>query len=139
MIAEVVLDTNILVYAVSRATEDLAKSNIALELIDTKIVGLSGQILQEFYNVVTKKNRVVISTDDALDWIESFEEFPIVPIDASLVRRGAELSSRFQISYRDAALVAAAQALQAAVLYTEDLNHNELYGDVRVINPFRAH
>jgi predicted nucleic acid-binding protein len=138
MIAEVVLDTNVLVYAVSRAADDVAKRRIALELIETHNVGLSGQILQEFFVVVTKKNRRVLSADDALDWIESFEDFPIVPIDASLVRRGAELSARYQISYWDGAVVAAAQALQAATLYTEDLNHNQLYGDVRVVNPFRS-
>ena len=132
------LDTNVLVYAVSRAADDVAKRRIALELIETHNVGLSGQILQEFFVVVTKKNRRVLSADDALDWIESFEDFPIVPIDASLVRRGAELSARYQISYWDGAVVAAAQALQAATLYTEDLNHNQVYGDVRVVNPFRA-
>jgi predicted nucleic acid-binding protein len=137
MIAEVVLDTNVLVYAVSRAADDVAKRKIALELIETRSVGLSGQILQEFFVVVTKKTRRVLSADDALDWIESFEDFPIVPIDASLVRRGAELSERYQISYWDGAVVAAAQALQAVTLYTEDLNHNQLYGDVRVVNPFR--
>jgi predicted nucleic acid-binding protein len=138
MIAEVVLDTNVLVYAVSGAVDDAAKRRIALELIDTRDIGLSGQILQEFFVTVTKKNRRAMSPDDALDWIESFEDFPIVPIDASLVRRGAELSARYQISYWDGAVIAAAQALQAATLYTEDLNHNQLYGDVRVVNPFRA-
>jgi predicted nucleic acid-binding protein len=138
MIAEVVLDTNVLVYAVSGAVDDAAKRKIALDLIDTRDIGLSGQILQEFFVTVTKKNRRAMSPDDALDWIESFEDFPIVPIDASLVRRGAELSARYQISYWDGAVIAAAQALQAATLYTEDLNHNQLYGDVRVVNPFRT-
>jgi predicted nucleic acid-binding protein len=137
MIADVVLDTNILVYAVSAATDEVRKRTIALGLIDTFDIGLSGQILQEFFVTVTKKNRRVLSPDDALDWIESFEDFPIVPIDASLVRRGAELSARYQISYWDAAVIAAAHALQASTVYTEDLNHGQLYGDVQVINPFR--
>jgi predicted nucleic acid-binding protein len=137
MIAEVVLDTNVLVYAVSIAVDDAAKRKVALELIDTRDIGLSGQILQEFFVTVTKKNRRAMSAEDALDWIESFEDFPIVPIDASLVRRGAEISARYQISYWNGAVVAAAQALQAATLYTEDLNHNQLYGEVRAINPFR--
>jgi predicted nucleic acid-binding protein len=75
---------------------------------------------------------------DALDWIESLEDFPIVPIDAAIVRRGAELSLRYEISYRDGAIIAAAHALQAAALYTEDLSHNQLYAGVRVINPFRV-
>ena len=139
MIAEVVLDTNVLVYAVSKAADDAAKRRIALELIDSRRVGLSGQILQEFFVVVTRKNRVVLTVDQALDWLESLEDFPIVAIDASLVRRGAELSARYQISYFDAAVIAAAQVLQAGTLYTEDLNHNQLYGGVRVVNPFRGH
>jgi predicted nucleic acid-binding protein len=138
MIAEVVLDTNVLVYAVSNAADDAAKRKIALELIDTRRIGLSGQILQEFFVVVTKKTRVALTVDQALDWIECFEDFPIAPIDASLVRRGAELSARYQISYFDGAVIAAAHVLQATTLYTEDLSHNQLYGGVRVVNPFRA-
>ena len=139
MIAEAVLDTNVLVYAVSKAADDAAKRKVALELIDTRQIGLSGQILQEFFVVVTRKNRVALTVDQALDWIECFEDFPITPIDASLVRRGAELSARYQISYFDGAVIAAAQALQATTLYTEDLNHNQLYDGVRVVNPFRGH
>jgi predicted nucleic acid-binding protein len=138
MIAEAVLDTNVLVYAVSAAQEDAAKRGIALDLINAVQIGLSGQILQEFFVAVTRKNRRVLSIDEALDWIESFEDFPIVPIDASIVRMGAELSRRYQISYWDGAVVAAAHALRASTLYSEDLSHNQLYGDVRVVNPFRA-
>jgi predicted nucleic acid-binding protein len=139
MIAEAMLDTNVLVYVASAAAEDETKRKIALELIQTKQIGLSGQILQEFFVTVTKKNRRVLSADDALDWIESFEGFPIVPIDASIVRRGAELSTRYKISYWDGAIIAAAHALQADTLYTEDLSHDQFYDDVRVINPFRVH
>ena len=43
----------------------------------------------------------------------------------------------FRISYWDAALIAAAERLDAPILYTEDLNHDQLYGSVRVVNPFR--
>lgn len=137
MIADTVLDTNVLVYAVSNAAEDSYKRATALRLLDTEKIGLSGQILQEFYVTVTKKSRRTMTPDDALDWIETLEEFPIVPTDASLVRVGAEYSIRYQISYWDGAIVAAANLLQAKTLYTEDLSHGQLYGSVRVINPFR--
>lgn len=60
------------------------------------------------------------------------------PIDADLVRRAVALSHRHVISYWDAALIAAAERLDAPVLYTEDLNHGQLYGSVRVVNPFRS-
>lgn len=137
MTAEVVLDTNVLVYAVSSARDDAHKQAVALQLLETKEVGLSGQILQEFLVTSTKKIRQPLSVDDALDWIETFEEFPCVPVDSALVRQGAEIGLRYQLSYWDGAILAAAHRLGAHILYTEDLNHDQLYGSVRVINPFR--
>lgn len=137
MNADVVLDTNVLVYAVSAAAGEAQKRAVALDLLNTKMIGLSGQILQEFFVTVTKKSRRILTVDDALDWIETFEDFPIVPTDASIVRAGAEYSARYQISYWDGAVVAAANLLQAQTLYSEDLNHGQLYGSVRVLNPFR--
>ena len=44
---------------------------------------------------------------------------------------------RSKLDYWDAAIIAAAQRLGARILYTEDLNHDQLYGSVRVMNPFR--
>ena len=43
------LDTNILVYAVSSAEADAAKSAKALDLVQRSDFGLSAQVLQEFY------------------------------------------------------------------------------------------
>jgi predicted nucleic acid-binding protein len=42
----------------------------------------------------------------------------------------------YGISYRDGAIVAATEALEAPILYTEDLNHGRRYGPVRAVNPF---
>lgn len=139
MIVEAMLDTNVIAYAASRAPEDAAKSKIALELIATVNFGLSAQVLQEFYVTATRKLRVALSHDQALDWIESLEEFPCVPLDASLVYQGAERAYRYKLSYWDGAIIAAAERLAARTLYSEDLSHGQLYGDVAVINPFHQH
>jgi len=48
-----------------------------------------------------------------------------------------EQSERFAISYWDGAILAAAAALGAHTVYSEDLNDGQLYGLVRVVNPFR--
>ena len=45
---------------------------------------------------------------------------------------------RHQISYWDAAVIGAAEALGAAILFSEDLNHGQLYGSVQVVNPFHT-
>jgi predicted nucleic acid-binding protein len=44
-----------------------------------------------------------------------------------------------QITDDDAAIIAAAEQLGAPVLCTEDLNHGQVYGPVKVINPFSPH
>jgi predicted nucleic acid-binding protein len=137
MIAEVMLDTNIIAYAVSKAAEDVPKAEIALGLIASADFGVSGQVLQEFYVTSTRKIRVPLSHDEALDWIESLEQFPCVPVDSSLVFQGAETARRFNISYWDGAIVAAAERLGAHTLLSEDLSHGQSYGSVRVVNPFR--
>lgn len=77
-----------------------------------------------------------MTPDQALKWIEQLQAFPCVSIDASLVKIAAEISERFRISYWDGAIVAAAETLKAGVLYSEDLNHDQHYGSVLVMNPF---
>jgi predicted nucleic acid-binding protein len=135
MTVECVLDTNVLVYAAARPGTDETKRGRARELI-AQPFGLSGQILQEFFVTVTRKVKAPMRPIEALEWIEQFEEQPCVPIDVSLVKRGIESAERYKISYWDGAVIAAAETLRAEVLYTEDLNDGQLYGSIRVINPF---
>lgn len=47
-----------------------------------------------------------------------------------------EKSERFAISYRDAAILAAAEALGTRTVYSEDFNDGQRYGRVQVVNPF---
>ena len=71
-------------------------------------------------------------------WIERLAAFPFAAVDADIVRAGIFLARRFRIRYFDAALLAAAERLGAPVFYSEDLNHGQTYGSVRVVNPFLA-
>ena len=47
-----------------------------------------------------------------------------------------DLEERYQISFWDALVIRAAHASGAEVLYSEDLSHGQMYGSVRVMNPF---
>lgn len=139
MRADVLLDTNVVAYAASRAPEDAEKRIVADRLLQHESLGLSSQVLQEFYVTVTRKFRMKLTHDDALDWIETLEEFPCVNVDASLVHRGAETAYLHKLSYWDGAIIAAAERLGATILYTEDLNHGQAYGTVTAVNPFKSH
>ncbi len=136
MSVEAFLDTNILVYAVSSAPSEKTKRLRSEQLIANLDFGISGQVLQEFYTTVTRKIAKPISHEDAMGWIEDLSELDVVPVDSELVAAGAENCVRYQTSYWDGALIAAAERSGAKTLYTEDLNHGQTYGSVTAINPY---
>jgi predicted nucleic acid-binding protein len=113
-----------------------AKRKKAVEIVLAGRFGVSGQILAEFYTNVTRKISTPLSSAEAMEWIERLSLEPCVPVDAPLVKLGIAIAERYRINYWDGAILAAAEALGAEILYTEDLNHGQLYGSVRVVNPF---
>ena len=136
MTARVFFDTNILVYAAVGTGRDEPKRKRALELIESEDFGTSAQVLQEFFVTVVRKASRPLSAAQALDWIEQWAAFPCQAIDHQLVRIAIEQAERFAISYWDAAILVAADALGTDTVYSEDLSHGQRYGRVRVINPF---
>ena len=138
MSADAFLDTNVLVYAVASDPGEAHKRLMALDLIEREAFAVSAQVLQEFFVTVTRKLAVPLSSIQAMEWIEQWEAFPCVAIDAALVKIAAEISERYRISYWDAAVVAAAGRAGTATLYSEDLNDGQIYDAVRVVNPFAA-
>ena len=136
MRVECFLDTNVLVYAISSAEADTDRKEQALDLVARADFGLSAQVLQEFYVTVTRKIRKPLAPERAVELMDEYRAFPTVPTDYPLIVTGVELSVRYGISYWDGAIIAAAEALEASTLYTEDLNDGQLYGSVRAVNPF---
>ena len=136
MSVDAFLDTNVLIYAVSSSPAESTKKERALELISHADFGLSAQVLQEFCVNVTGKIALPLAPDEAVALLEQFRSFPMVSTDYPLIVAGIETALRFGISYWDGTIVAAAERLGAATLYTEDLNHGQRYGSVQAVNPF---
>lgn len=90
--------------------------------------------MAEFVSATRK--RKLVADDDVDRWLIFLGTCPSVPVDDVYVRAGLDFARRFRINYYDAALLAAAERLGAPVFYTEDLNHNQVYGTVRAVNPF---
>ena len=64
--------------------------------------------------------------------------FEVVDNSIDLLGRSMDLYDRWQISLWDALVLAAAEMSGASELISEDLNHEQYYGTVQVINPFRV-
>ena len=138
MTVDCLLDTNVLVYAAMGRYSAPAKHKRARAIMAETDFAVSGQILQEFFVTITRKSDKPLSYDKAMEWLEDLRDRPCAAIDLGLVKRGAEIAQRYQTSYWDGAVLAAAEQFGASLVYSEDLNHGQSYGSVRVVNPFRT-
>ena len=129
-------DTNIIVYAVSQSPEDRAKKLTSIELITAGDFSLSVQVIQEFIHTCLRKIRLGQTPDAIRATAEFLFTFPCAFPSRELVLHALSLQARYQISYWDAAIVAAARELDCDTLYTEDLNPGQVYDGIKVINPF---
>ena len=137
MHASVFLDTNILLYAISTAREEASKKRVARELLAGTDWGLSVQVLQEFYvNATRAAPRPAMSHANAVAAVEEFLRRPVAISDPPLLIAALALKDRYQLSYWDAAIIAAANAIGSEILYSEDLVDGQSYGAVTVRNPF---
>jgi predicted nucleic acid-binding protein len=132
------VDTNVLLYAISTASDERAKHEIALRLLDEADLALSVQVLQEFYVQATRDGRRDrISHEQACDLIESWLRFHVHVIDVATMQAALRTAARFRLSYWDAAIVEAARASECRTLLSEDLSDGQNFAGVVVLNPFR--
>ncbi|MCY4374872.1 MAG: PIN domain-containing protein [Spirochaetaceae bacterium] len=131
------VDTNVLVYAVSSAPDEAEKQAAAQSLLGSADIVLSVQVLQEFYHQVTRPSRPGrLSHESAIQFVEGLSRRPVMPVTVDLFRSATAISQRYQISYWDAAIIAAAEAMGCDAVYSEDLNAGQDYGGILLINPF---
>lgn len=133
------VDTNILIYAVSKVPEESGKRRAATSLLEQSDLVLSTQVLQEFYFQATRGSRPgALTHAEAVEYIDSLKEFPTESITIELVHMALGMCERFNISYWDAAILAAAQITGCEVVYSEDFSHTQDYDGIRVQNPFTS-
>jgi len=137
MTDEVFLDSNVLLYACSSAPDDAGKRRVAEELILSRPFALSAQVLQEFIANALRKPRLGIREPNIDATLRMAALVRVQSITQELVLSAVALRRRFGLSQWDATIVAAAAELGCATVYSENMNDGQVYGGVRVINPFR--
>jgi predicted nucleic acid-binding protein len=90
--------------------------------------------MMEFYSVL--RRRLAYGPDVATQWIETLQNEHVVSLDAADIVHAIKLSRRHDISHWEGLVLTAAERASTEYLYTEDLNHGQIYGSVRVCNPF---
>ena len=132
------VDTNVLLYAASTDPTEAGKRTEARRVLSDEAFAFSVQVAQEFFVNATRKLMPALSSADALAFLKGINPATVVAIDYELFEEATKIQQRFQISYWDAAIVAAAKRVNCGTLYSEDLSEGQSYGGVRVVNPFRS-
>lgn len=131
------IDTDILLYSISRDPKEAHKREVAIALLDRDDNVLSAQVLQEFYVEVTRDSR-----RDALPHIlaatlvRTWQRFKVQEITLPLMSNAMKISTTHGLSYWDAAIVAAARALGCREILSEDMPNGREVEGVTINNPF---
>jgi predicted nucleic acid-binding protein len=139
MTAKRFVDTNILLYAISKAPDERNKAQAALEILQSDDLCLSVQVLEEFYVQATRESKADrLSHEQAASLVEAYLRFPVQEKTVSLLQAALVAKKRFVLSYWDASVIEAARALSCRTLLTEDMNDGQDYDGVIIENPFRS-
>jgi predicted nucleic acid-binding protein len=127
-------DTNVLLYLLSK---EQAKANTAEELLAAGGV-ISVQVLNEFVSVASRK--FAMKWNEINDCLEPLriilhvESLTIGTHDQALT-----IAERYNIAFYDALIVAAAKLSGCSRLYSEDLQHGQVFEkSLTVVNPFNG-
>jgi len=137
------VDTNILVYRFD--SRFARKQKMASEILRRGIVEdsvrLPHQAIVEFIAAVTRpiRGHVILKQADAVREAEEFlKQFTVLYPNEAILRQAIRGCAAYQLNWFDAHLWSYAEHYGLPEIFTEDLQHDRLYGTVRVVNPFIA-
>jgi predicted nucleic acid-binding protein len=133
------LDSNIFIYAYDQ--REPVKQSVADNLIRGLTISgeavASYQVIHEFFSWALVKGPAKMPQDEAQRYLNVvFRPMYIVASSSALVSDAIRIQDRYRLSWYDSLIVAAAQQAGCDVLYTEDFQHGQQFGTVRVQNPF---
>jgi predicted nucleic acid-binding protein len=134
------LDTNIFVYSFDENAPQ--KSVRASELIRQAVRSRNGivsyQVVQEFFHVALRRFAHPMTAAEAEQYLTTtFRPLMAVNSSAALYAEALRLNAHHSLSWYDSVVVAAAIEGGAGILYSEDFQHGQEFGNLRVENPFR--
>lgn len=132
------IDTNLLVYAYDSSEEKKQKrcQEILVEGVTNGSLRLSTQVLGEFVTVFRKKFPKEDLEAKLTTVLDLFVGETVIPIDYRTTLLALRLMCRYQISYWDAQILAAAKRGECVYVLSEDLSDGQNYEGVVVRCPW---
>jgi len=133
------LDTNVFVYSFDPASGVKARraAQLIRQAVTTRKGIVSYQVVQEFFNVALRRFARPMTAVEAEQYLATIFR-PMLAIHSSpaLFGEALRLSERYRQSWYDCLVLAAAIEGQCSILYSEDLQHGQRFGELRIENPF---
>jgi predicted nucleic acid-binding protein len=132
---KVFIDSNIFLYAFT--TKDINKQKISAEII-CKNYTISTQVINEVSSNMIKK--LNFSNQDVNDFVlNCYEQYYIVNFSKEIFIKASTIRIDYNISYYDSLIIATALENNCTILYSEDMQHNQIIEDILTIkNPFKS-
>ncbi|XCN73573.1 MAG: PIN domain-containing protein [Candidatus Electrothrix aestuarii] len=126
-------DTNVLVYSI--ADDQQKRTTAELILLDNDIV-VSPQVINEFISVTLRKR--ILPPEQVVRYAAKFMQvFEVTAMTKQTITAALDVMNRYQLSYWDSLIVAAALESDCPYLYTEDLQHGQkIEKQLMIFNPF---
>jgi predicted nucleic acid-binding protein len=134
------VDSGILVYAhdASAGGKRERARTLVQQLWETGDGCVSVHVLQEFFVAVTRRVPKPLDTATAEDIVADLARWHLHVPTGEDVLGAIGLHRRTGISFREAMVLRSAAGVGCEVLYSEDLEHGQVYDGVRVDNPFTS-
>jgi predicted nucleic acid-binding protein len=138
MSAKTFVDTNVLIYAhdVDQKQKHPVARRLLIDLLRTRTLVLSAQVLQEFYVNVTRKIAKPLTKRAAREIVDDFSVWSI-DTTASEIATAFRIEDESRIGFWDALICASALKSGAKVILSEDMSHGQTIAGIRIQNPFR--
>lgn len=139
MIGPVFADTNVFIYQVdSREPEKQLRARAWAEFLWESGRGrISVQVLTELYAALTRKLDPGMDRDTARKMVRALWVWQPLLLDERAFAASWAAQDQFGFSWWDSLIVAAARLAGCSLLLTEDLQHGQDLGGLRVVSPFK--
>jgi predicted nucleic acid-binding protein len=135
------LDTNVFVYSFdgNSAVKARRASRLINQAIATRKGLVSYQVVQEFFNVALRRFDQPLTSEEAEQYLVTvFRPMLVVHSSHALYHEALQVVRRYRLPWYDALIVAGAIQAQCEILYSEDFQHGQQFGQLEIQNPFRV-
>lgn len=140
MTDRIFLDTNVLVYLFDTSEEEkhAAAKQLLKDHQEKSYLHISSQVVNEFINITTRKITNPITFNRQKKILQFFQlVFLVSPLTIHTSLAAVDLKLKYKFSYWDSLILASASENMCFVIYSEDMQHDQLIENrLKIVNPF---